>query len=116
MESVKDSPPSAFLTATVMILHNVVARFKTASGLQEHFATALRRAWSAFADSLPDKVMLCACLGALHHESECENEVCSKITDVVRHQGLHEAILSAMVEVVQVQSSLMAMGCNTTAS
>lgn len=116
MESVKDSPPSALLTATTVILHNVVARFKTASGLEEHFASALKRAWSAFADSLPDTLMLCACLGALHHESECNNEVCSKIMELVRHQGLHEAILTAMVKVMQVQSSLMAMDCNTTAS
>lgn len=114
MESANDTPPSALLTATTTIMHNVVARFKTASGLEELFTTSLSRAWSAFADSLPDKLMLCACLGALHHELECNSKVCSKIMDLGRHRGLHELILNTLEEVVQVQFSVMVMYSNTT--
>lgn len=84
------------------------------SSLEDLFTPSLCQAWSAFADSLPDKMMLCACLGALHHEMECNNEVCSKTMDLVRHEGMHEAIFKALAEVVQVQvqSSGMVMDCN----
>lgn len=114
LEVDKGFPPSALLTATTSVLHFVVTRFKMESRLENLFSPSLCQAWSAFADSLPDKMMLCACLGALHHEMECNNEVCTKTMDLVKREGMHEAIFKALVEVaqVQVQSSVMVMHCN----
>lgn len=103
LEVANGFPPTPLLTATTSLLHFVVTRFKMESSLEDLFAPSLCQAWAVFADSLPDKMMLCACLGSLHHEMECDNEVCTKTMDLVRHEGMHEAIFKALVEVTQVQ-------------
>lgn len=82
VESADEAPPSPLLTATTKVLHFV------APGLEDLFTTSVSRAMSSFADSLPDKLMLCACLGSLHYETECNNQVCSKIMNLVRHMEL----------------------------
>lgn len=106
-----ESAPSPLLTATTKVLHFVVAQFKTAPGLEDLFTTSVSRAMSSFADSLPDKLMLCACLGSLHHETECNNQVCSKIMNLVRHRQVHGAIFNTLLEVMQVQSPMMVVYC-----
>lgn len=111
-ESAGEGPPSALLSATTKTLHFVVTRFKTVVGLEDLFTTSLCRALSLFADSLPDKLMLCACLGALHYETECNNQVCSKILSLVSHREIYGAIFNTLLDVMQVQSSIMVMHCN----
>lgn len=103
MESVDEGHPSALLTATTKILHFAVARIKTAAGLENMFTTSLSRALVLFANSLPDKMMLCACLGALYYETEHNNQVCSKSLSSVRHREIHSAIFKTLLDGMQVQ-------------
>lgn len=66
------APPSALLTATTRVLHFVMPRLgysKHASDMEVLFITALGGAMSTFSDSLPDKLLLCACLAALDAEA-----------------------------------------------
>ena len=100
-------PACAVLRATTKLLHFAMPKVEKADHLNELFTESVRSAMTALADSLSDRVMLCACLGALNaHDDigppERRNKVCSLITKKVRLKGLHEAIFTMLDQVMQV--------------
>lgn len=95
--------PSASLRATTRVLHLVMAGFQTGEGPYEGFASAFACAISAFSDRLSDKLMLCACLGALSFQAEVRNcKVCSKFIIELTLKSSHDAIFSTLDQVMQV--------------
>ena len=105
-------PALDLLRATTRVLHFVVPRFGKVDKLDELFTESFRCAMTALADSLSDRLMLCACLGALSvggriYPCEVENKVCSMILKMVRLKGLHEAIFITLDEVMKVLWSVM---------
>ena len=69
--------PSAVLTAATRVLHFVMPQLehsKHTGDVEVLFSTAFAAAMSAFSDSLPDKLLLCACLGALDAEAALQKK------------------------------------------
>lgn len=103
-------PALALLRATTRVLLFVVPRFGNVNNLDESFTEAFRFAMTALADSLPDRLLLCASVGALDVDVEIyPSEVCSKILKMVRLKGLHEAIFLTLDEVMKVSHFFMAL-------
>ena len=100
-------PAIAMLRATTKLLHFAMPKIGSMDDLEELFTESVRFAMTALADNLPDRLMLCAFLGAInaHAEigpSEHQNKVCSLIMKKVRLKGLHEAMFTALDQVMQV--------------
>lgn len=83
------------------LLHFAVARLGNADGLEENLAAAIRKTMS-FSDELFDKALLCAFIGALDHEAECNSKVCKTVMKSVKQWGLHDAIFTTLEEIMQV--------------
>ena len=100
-------PPSAMLIATARVLHLVVAKQENKQGLPTMLARALDRAIRGFSDRLVDKMMLCACLGALTAEGEALNPtLCYNIISAFTLKGSYYAVLNTLEQVMQVYSLL----------
>ena len=100
-------PAVALLRATTRVLHFVVPKLGNVNNLDELFTESFHCAMTALADSLSDRLLLCASLGALNvdaglYPSEVQNKVCSEILKMVRLKGLHEAIFITLDEAMQV--------------
>ena len=54
------------LRATTRVLHFVVCRFDSKDNLGKRYTQCVGRAMSAFSDSVSDRMLLCASLGALN--------------------------------------------------
>lgn len=103
-------PTSALLRVTTSVLHFVVAGQETVDvlGDPESFTTAVEMALTAFTDSMPDRMLLCACLGALHTQGQVLNNRKYRMTlQLVKLTDLHEALFTTMEEVTQVYPSLL---------
>ena len=105
-------PPLALLRATAKLLHIFVPNVESVNNLDKFFTDCFQLAMTALADSLSDRVMLCACLGAVsaHGDigpSESQNKVCSLIMKKVRLKGLHEAMFTALDQIMQVMWCLI---------
>ena len=97
------SPPPPLLIATARVLHLVVARLENESGLPARLAAALDYAISGFSDRLVDKMMLCACLGALTAEGEALNpNLCHKIISLFTLEGSYKVVLTTLEQIMQV--------------
>ena len=96
-------PPSALLIATARVLHLVVARLESEPSPPGMLATALDRAISGSSVRLLDKMMLCACLGALTAEGEAVNrKLCLKIISTFTYKGSYDAVFITLEQVMQV--------------
>ena len=96
--------PSALLSAATRLLHYVVRCQKT-PGMDEGFATAMKRALSACSENLSTKMMLCACLGGLSLQADNNkkhNTQASMFT-----QDNYDAIFTALEQVMEVPSSVI---------
>ena len=97
------SPPSALLIATARLLHLVVARLEDEGNLPAWLTTAIDGAMSAFFDRLIDKMMLCACLGALTVEREVLNgRFCNSAVSKFPFKGSYDAVFTTLEQVMQV--------------
>ena len=88
---------SAMLRAAARALHFVLASEKGSKAVHGNeivFMSAFQTAMSAFSDSLPDSMLLCACLGAIPS--------CDVITREVKVKGIDDAIFTTLEQVMQV--------------
>lgn len=98
--------PSALLRATARVLHLFVAGLGAGKDSKELFIWCFQLATSAFSDSLPDKLWLCTCLGALTCQAEMQNmEQCSVTIESVKLKGLHGVIPTTLEQVAEVRST-----------
>ena len=58
-------PASPLLSATTRLLHAALPSARSVPGMESEFAAAFRHAMSAIPNNLSDKMLLCACHGAL---------------------------------------------------
>ena len=66
-------------------------------------ATALDHAISGFSDRLVDKIMLCACLGALTMTEKALNpNLCHNIISAFTLKGSYDAVFTTLDQVMQV--------------
>lgn len=49
-----------------------------------------------------DKTLLCAFIGALDHQAQCNSKVCKTVVKSVKQWGLYHAILTTLEEIMQV--------------
>lgn len=83
------------------MLHYVVAGGKGSKALQgtaDGFISAFESTMSMLSDSLPDRMLLCACLGAFKHYDVIMREV--------KVRGLDDAIFATLEQVMQVQACI----------
>ena len=103
-EGTGPAAPSALLTATARLLH--FARHEDLGGVDVLFIAAFETAMFALSDSLADRMMLCACLGALDSSSK----KCDTIMESVKLKGLPDAIFTTLEQaVMQVQPSFISI-------
>ena len=79
------------------MLHTVVAAGKDSKavhGIEGGFIPAFELAVSTFADSLPDRMLLCACLGAFSY--------CDVIMKEAKVRGTDDAIFTTLQQAMQV--------------
>lgn len=100
--------PSALLTATTRLLHWVMPglEFVEHTGEMEiMFSTSCGNAMSAFSDSLPDKLWLCACFGAIDAKATEEKQGppgCKQIMMLGRRTGILDLIATTLEQAMQV--------------
>lgn len=92
---------------TTHVLHFAVARIRNPLGIEGALAEAIMTAMSVFSDKLFDRVLLCACIGALDNEAEGNNKVCKTVMKSIKACSGHDAIFTTLEEVMQVWSSTM---------
>lgn len=63
-------PALAMLKATTKLLHFVMPRIGSIKNLDKLFTESVWLAMTALADNLSDRLMLCACLGAINTQGE----------------------------------------------
>ena len=97
------------LKGTTKVLHYAVAILDEAGSSAESFAEAIDDAMSAFSDSLPGSMYLCACLGALTHATEANSKVCTTVMSLVNQWGAQEAIFTTLEAVMQVRSCIIVL-------
>lgn len=105
MASAAGNAPSALLRATTKVLHFAVARYDMAARSEEAFAAAVSRAMAAFANSLSDQMLMCACLGALNSAAEFYDNSCSQVLDAMERKGMYDAVFTTLQQVMQVKLS-----------
>ena len=72
---------------------------------------AFQRAVSSFADSLTERMLLCACLGALHFEGGVHcNGHCYNIMGLFIAKRLDDAVFTTLQQVMQVHSQIIMLG------
>lgn len=87
--------PSDVLRAAARVLHFVVSGEKglqAVIGLENTFMSAFEHAMSVFSDNLPDRMLLCACLGAFEHGDV-----------ITRKEKTDDAIFTTLEQVMQVK-------------
>ena len=79
---VEDHPvPSALLTAACRALHWLVAFLPDTHPSVALFFTWFPAMMSAFSGSLPDQLLVCACLGALEMEAQANKDLAGLPTE-----------------------------------
>lgn len=88
------------LRAAARALHFVIASGKGSTAVHGNeviFMSAFQHAMSALSDSLPDRMWLCACLGAF--------KSCDMIMREVKDKGIDDAIFTTLEQVMQVSDA-----------
>lgn len=101
---------SALLTAASRVLHFVMPKMEPkerTDGIVALFTTAFEYAMCAFSDSLPDRLLLCACLGGLVAEAGVQKKgqpACRQTLIVQRLRGSLDLIFTTLEQAMQVWS------------
>ena len=109
-EAIQSTWSEDLLRAATGVMHLVVGNIKIDDILGKHFPTAIEHAMSVFSDSLSDKMLVCACLGALSIKGEVlknADAVCQAIVKLSKLKGLHDAIFTTLEQVMQACSHVL---------
>ena len=96
---------SALLTAAIRALHWLAPFLPDTGHVVSQFPTVFPKFTSVVVDSLPDQLLVCACLGALEVRAQDHKEAdkaANRVMQKVKQDGIHDGLVAKLEDIMQV--------------